>query len=191
MAGELLHVAQGPDGFRGFAGGAGDEGAPSRMGGTARKAECRIQPVEPELHAVGAEAPAAFRVDDRVPGFQFWRACLVQRREGGAQLRMQRDAAPALFALGGAVFQVQRVAHLAFGVGDHGPGEGRDFLGAQAGLDREQEQDRIAQGVARGLQVPQQGGFLFGSENLGSVAISSCRARPQSSKKSDTVDDGF
>ena len=48
MPDELLHVAQGPPGFRGFAGGAGDEGAPSGMGGTARKAECRREPVEPE-----------------------------------------------------------------------------------------------------------------------------------------------
>ncbi len=136
------------------------------MGGTSRKAECRIEPVKPELHGGGAEAPSAFGEDDRVPGRELRSPRLAQRREGGAQLGMQRDAASALPALGGAVLQVQRVADLAFGVGDHGPGEGRDFPGAQACLDRQQEHGRVAQRVARGFQVPQQGGFLFGVENL-------------------------
>jgi hypothetical protein len=95
----------------------------------------------------------------------------MQRREGGAQLGMQGDAAPALLALGGAVLQVQRIRDLAFGIGDHRPGEGSDFLGPQPGLDRQQEQDRIALGVARGFQVAQEGGFLFGGQNLGLFAL--------------------
>jgi hypothetical protein len=95
----------------------------------------------------------------------------MQRREGGAQLGMQGDAAPALLALGGAVLQVQRIRDLAFGIGDHRPGEGSDFLGPQPGLDRQQAQDRIALGVARGFQVAQEGGFLFGGQNLGLFAL--------------------
>jgi len=77
-----------------------------------------------------------------------------------------RAVSAILPALGGAVLQVHRVADLAFGIGDHGPGEGRDFLGAQACLDRQQEHGCIAPRVACGFQVPQEGGFLFGVENL-------------------------
>ena len=57
-----------------LAGGAGDEGAPSGMGGTPGKAQRRIEPVEPELHRVGREAPAALGEDDRVPRLHILRA---------------------------------------------------------------------------------------------------------------------
>ena len=86
------------------------------------------------------------------------------------QQGMHRNSVPAL-TFASPVFQRDRLGHLASAIGDHGPGEPGNLFGPEPGLDREQEQDTVAHRVARRFEMAQNGGFLFGRENFGLLAL--------------------
>src|SRR6266850_641217 len=79
----------------------------------------------------------------------------LQDEEGGLQVGVHRDSATAGLALAGTVLQVDGLGHLPCGIRDHGPGQGGNFLGAEAGLHRQEKHDAIPVRVAGCLEVPQ------------------------------------
>jgi hypothetical protein len=58
-------------------------------------------------------------------------------------------------ALARFIHKMNRIADLALGVGQHRPGQGRDFLGAQPRPDREQEDRPIPLRVSGRSQISQ------------------------------------
>src|SRR6266849_4591324 len=67
--------------------------------------------------------------------------------------------------------QLERVGHLPLGIGDHGPGQRRDFFGAQPRLHRQEKQDAISARISCLLQVPQNGPLLAGTDDLRLFAL--------------------
>ena len=99
--------------------------------------------MEPPPDGGGRHRQAALGVDHGALGTNPTLALRTQIDQSVAQQRMQGNEAAAS-ALGGVVFQGDGVAHLTGGVGDHGPGDGGNFTRPQVGLNRQEEDNRIA-----------------------------------------------
>jgi hypothetical protein len=78
---------------------------------------------------------------------------------------------PAGLPFTGAVGHVHHIRDLPLRICHHGPGQRGHFFGPEAGLERQQEHDAIARGIAGGDQVPQNRPLLGGTDNLRLLAL--------------------
>ena len=84
---------------------------------------------------------------------------------------MHRNGPAAGLPLTGAIRHVDRLADLPGRIGHHGPGQGGDFFGAQAGLHRQQEEDPIPVWIAGRVHKPQNRPLLGRTDNLGLLPL--------------------
>ena len=165
VAGQQLHIAQRTAGLVHPPGGAGDEGATAGVGRAALEAEAAVGRGEPVADADGRHGGAALGADDGTDTVRH----AAQGRQGRVQVRVQGDAAAAA-VLGGAIQQLQHGADGAARRQHHVPGRLGDLAGAQAGLDRQQDHDAVAVGVAVGAAVRQQLRDVLIRQDLGLLA---------------------
>jgi hypothetical protein len=94
-----------------------------------------------------------------------------EARQRLAQCAVERDRPAAALALAGNVREVDGVADRALGVGDHVPGQAADLLGAEPGLDAEQDHDAVALGIARVRDLAERCADLRLAKNLRLLAL--------------------
>jgi hypothetical protein len=84
---------------------------------------------------------------------------------------VQRNGTAAGLPFTSAVRHVHDLRDVPGRIGDHGPGQRGHLFGAEAGLERQQEHDPVARGIAGGGQVAQNRPLLGRTDNLGLLPL--------------------
>src|SRR6516165_5906982 len=148
VTGELLHVAQAAAGLDHLAGRHRDKGAAAGVAARALDAERAEVFAEPDADAGRRVAAAALGIDHRQVMPELVRARRGERLQRLAQLRVHRDRTATGFALAGTVGQRDLIANRTVRAGHHAPGQLGDLLGAQAGLEAQENDHAVTLRVA-------------------------------------------